>query len=86
MECTTLKEPDCLMEVAAWAGLTVINHSVNYTRFMLFMCNIIQINLDMYTNIYPYLRKINHPPTLLQRMGEIACFVLYTVDRTPLQN
>ena len=42
---------DCLMEVAAWAGLTVINHSVNYTRFMLFMCNIIQINLDMYTNV-----------------------------------
>ena len=36
--------------------------------------------------IYPYLRKINHLPTLLQRMGEIACFVLYTVDRTPLQN
>ena len=28
--------------------------------------------------IYPYLRKINHSPTLLQRMGEIACFVLYT--------
>jgi len=36
--------------------------------------------------IYPCLRKINHPPTLLQRMGEISCFVLYTVDRTPLQN
>ena len=36
--------------------------------------------------ICPCLRKINHPPTLLQRMGEIACFILYTVERAPLLN